>query len=269
MTSSQLPTPFGDEPCKDKHLTRAPLARVLAQLRFEPLSALGSPNVTSEFAARLSKKYPYLETGSEFNLLIGSGQVSPQSSQNPVWRFRSPDRLTTVSLTNGSLALETTQYAGRTDFCKDLAQIADVLKNVAYVPAYTRVGYRYTNRISESNDLGILSELVRPEILGISAAGLDGNAHLVHSLSQAAFDLANGDGFLAQWGEMPANGTFDPSLDLLPGRSWILDLDAFQQGVSIGSDPEEIRVQSERLSKRAYRFFRWAVTPRFLIRFGG
>lgn len=269
MTPRQPQTPFGDDPCEDVPLLKAPLARVLAQLRFEPLAALDSPNAASLFAAEIGQTYPYLEKGAEFNMVIGPGQVSPQMGQTPVWRFRSPDRATTVSLSNGSLSLETTAYRGNTEFCRALSELADALKKVTYVPAYTRLGYRYTNRVTDETVLQDLSKFVRSEILGVSGVELGGSVMLQHSLAQAAFAIDETTGLLVQWGEMPAGGSYDPSLPALQQRSWVLDLDAFYQAPAVSSNPEQVRTKAESLAASAYRFFRWAVKDEFLVQFGG
>ncbi|MFG2835086.1 TIGR04255 family protein [Streptomyces zaomyceticus] len=269
MTRRQLQTPFGDEPCDDVSLSTAPLVRVLAQLRFDPLAILDSPNAASLFAAEIGKDYPYLEKGAEFNILIAPGQVSPQMGQNSVWRFRSPDRKTVVSLSNGSLALETSVYPGRTEFCSALSSLAGALKKVAFVPAYTRIGYRYTNRVVDREALNKLPSLVRSGILGVSGMPLGARAELQHSLAQASFTIDANRGLLAQWGEMPAGGTFDPSLPPHGDRSWILDLDCFYQSSEVSSEPQEVGRCAELLSDSAYRFFRWAVTDEFLTHFGG
>lgn len=269
MSPRQLEQPFGDEPCEEVPLPAAPLARVLAQLRFEPLSALNSPTISSRFAEELSEKYPYLDKAAEINMLIEGGKISPQTSTTPVWRLSSADRTVTISLSNGFLSIETTEYHGRSDFCDELLQAADVLKRLARVPAYVRVGFRYTNRIINPDIIAHLPDLVRPEILGISSVRLGPDASLQHSLSQAAFNLSDGEGFLAQWGEMPPSSTFDPSVLPISDRSWILDLDSFYQNPRINSDLANLSETINRLSDRAYRFFRWAVTPKFLVEFGG
>ncbi|MER5522618.1 TIGR04255 family protein [Streptomyces sp. NPDC001761] len=269
MTLRPPQTPFGDDPCEDVPLSQAPLARVLAQLRFEPLAALDSPNAASLFAAEIGHDYPYLEKRAEINMVIGPGQVTPQMGPTPVWSFRSPDRATTVSLSNGSLSLETTKYQGNTEFCSALSRLAEALKKVAFVPAYIRLGYRYTNRVIDQVVLQDLSKYVRSEILGISGAQLGGNVSLRHSLAQAAFTIDDNSGLLVQWGEMPPGGSYDPSLPALQQRSWILDLDAFYQAPEVSSDPEQVRIKAEALSISAYRFFRWAVKDDFLAHFGG
>ncbi|MEU1413265.1 TIGR04255 family protein [Streptomyces sp. NPDC005731] len=269
MTPRQPQTPFGDDPCADVPLREAPLARVLTQLRFEPLAVLESPNAASLFAAEIGQDYPYLEKDTEINMVIGPGQVSPAMGQTPVWRFRSPDRATTVSLSNGSLSLETTAYRGNTEFCSALSKLAEALKKVTYVPAYTRLGYRYTNRVTDLAVLQDLSKFVRSEILGVSGAELGRNVTLRHSLAQAAFEFDGTAGLLAQWGEMPPGGTYDPSLPPLEQRSWILDLDAFYQATEVSSNPEHVRTKAISLAASAYRFFRWVVTDDFLVHFGG
>lgn len=271
MIPRQLQTPFGDEPFDDVPLSRPPLARVLAQLRFDALGALASPTstATSLFAAEIGQSYPYLEQGSEINMLITPGQMSPQMGTSAVWRFRSPDRATTVSLSNGSLALESTKYIGNTEFCSTLAELAGALKKVAYIPAYTRLGYRYSNRVTDPKVLQDLPSFVRPEILGISGLKLDSEVRLQHSLTQASFSMDENTGLLAQWGEMPPGGSYDPSLPGIDKASWVLDMDAFYQNTHVSSDPEKIEETARKLSLTAYRFFRWAVTDEFLVNFGG
>ncbi|WP_327722601.1 TIGR04255 family protein [Streptomyces sp. NBC_00490] len=265
----QLRTPFGDEPCEDVPLSEAPLARVLAQLRFEPLAALESSNTATLFGAEIGSKYPYIEKASQFNMLISPGQVSPQVGQNPVWRFRSPDKKTVVSLANGSISLETTAYPGRTSFCADLSDLAAALKKVAFVPAYDRIGYRYTNRVTGDEVLEGLPGLIRSEILGVSGSTFGGSAKLQHCLAQASFLVDENHGLLAQWGEMPPGGTFDPTLSAVQEHSWILDLDSYFQSAAVSSEPEDVKLYAERLSTSAYRFFRWVVTDEFLARYGG
>ncbi|MFJ4988153.1 TIGR04255 family protein [Streptomyces sp. NPDC088732] len=269
MIPRQLETPFGDDPCEDVPLPKAPLVRVLAQLRFEPLASLDSPNAASLFAAEIGQSYPYLEKGAEFNMLIGPGQASPQMGQTPVWRFRSPDRTTTVSLSNGSLAVETTAYDGSTQFCGALSELAAALKRVAFIPAYNRLGYRYTNRVTDRSFLQRLPEFVRPEILGVSGLNLGRKVKLQHSLAQAAYSIDGPAGLLAQWGELPPGGIYDPTLPPVDESSWVLDLDAYYQSPEVSSDPEQVFAMAESLSASGYRFFRWAVTNEFLRQFGG
>jgi uncharacterized protein (TIGR04255 family) len=54
-----------------------------------------------------------------------------------------------------------------------------------------------------------------------------------------------------------------PSAD----QSWVLDLDVYREGATEFS-AEGIVAELAKLSKRAYRFFRWAITPEGLKQFG-
>ncbi|MGW2170972.1 TIGR04255 family protein [Streptomyces sp. NPDC001705] len=268
MGAHQLKQPFGDEPYNEVRLPSAPLARVLSQLRFERLSVLESSAAARDFAAALSPAYPYLDRSAEVNMVVGGGQVMPQSTHQPVWRLRSVDKSKTVTLTNGSLALETSSYKGREEFCSDLYHVVEVLQKVVKVPAVNRIGVRYTNRIT-GDPLANLAEYFRSEITGLSATSL-GKAELQHCLSQASFAAGAGVGLVAQWGLMPPNGGFDPALPVLGEPSFILDLDAFRQDdVSIAPNPSDIQAAALDLAERAYRFLRWAVTARFLRQYGG
>ncbi|MFC9002707.1 TIGR04255 family protein [Streptomyces microflavus] len=270
MGAHQLKQPFSDEPYDEVRLPSAPLVRVLCQLKFERMSVLDSPVAARDFAAALSSSYPYLDTSTEINMLIGGGQVMPQSTHQPVWRLRSGDKSKTATLTNGSLALETSSYEGREAFCEELHRVVEVLQAVVKIPTLSRIGVRYTNQVTGA-PLAELSEYFRQEISGMSTASL-GRAEMLHCLSQASFAEgagAAGGGFVAQWGMMPPNGGFDPTLPVLAERSFVLDLDAFREGVGIEANPSVVRSEALALAERAYRFLRWAVTTRFLRQYGG
>jgi uncharacterized protein (TIGR04255 family) len=267
MGPRQLSQPFGDEPYEEVRLPDAPLVRVLSQLRFERMSVLDAPSTAADFSVALSDAYPYSDSTTELNLLVGGGNVASQSTPQIVWRLRSADKTRTVTLTNGAVSLETSAYTGRGDFCKDLFSVVEVLQKIARIPSFSRIGVRYTNQLTGSS-LNRLQDLFRAEILGLSPVSL-GNAQLQHAVSQASFGLPDDSGFLAQWGALPENSGFDPGLPVLPQRSYVLDLDAYRQGGRGDSSPAVIQAEALQLAERAYRFLRWAVTVEFLREFGG
>ena len=174
-----------------------------------------------------------------------------------------------MTLSNGALSLEMSNYPGRRDFCAEFRRLADTLRRVTRVPSYSRLGIRYTNRVTEEAVIAELPSLIRPEILGVSSVQLGPHGALQHALSQASFSVRPDGGLLAQWGIMPPNTSFDPSLEAIPERSWVLDLDSYRQNVAIAADPENVEKEALELATRAYRFFRWAVSPTFLKQFGG
>jgi len=267
MATTQLQEPFGDEPFEEVELKRAPLARVLAQLRFEQLSALQSSRAFEHFSSSLGEAYPYVEHSSEAAMILSGGQVVQQPTATPVLRLKSPEKTDVINLSNGSLSFETTSYRGHGDFCEKLKRAANALCEATKIPAYVRLGVRFTNRISSPDILQNLNLYIRPEILGVSGVKLGGGAEIQHTLSQASFRTGEGAGLLAQWGEMPPNGTFDPTLPALAVKSWVLDFDAFLQGEQLSSDPDNVLAGAESLAAQVYRFFRWAVTPEFIEEF--
>lgn len=268
MGGQQLGQPFGDEPFEDVPLASAPLARVLSQLRFDQLGAFASVTAADEFATELADSYPYFERHSQVNIVLTEGQITPQQAPVPVWRLRSADKNTTVTLSNGSLTVETSRYEGRTRFCEELTRVAAALQKIARVPNYTRLGIRYTNQISDPALLGRLPEFVRPELFSFTQSGTSA-VGVQHSLMQVVFSITNDSSLLVQVGDMPPNSGYDPTLPILPQRSWALDLDSFCQREAINPDPVSIASEANVLGERAYRYFRWAVTPTFLDAFGG
>ncbi|WP_330452594.1 MULTISPECIES: TIGR04255 family protein [unclassified Streptomyces] len=269
MGAQQLSQPFGDEPYDEVRLPGAPLVRVLSQLRFERLSVLDGPNAAGTFASALSDSYPYLDTSAELNVVIGGGQVMqmPQPTSQTVWRLRSADKTRTVTLTNGSLSLETASYEGRDKFCMELHRVTEALQNVVRVPAINRIGVRYTNQVT-GPPLENLAKYFRQEVTGISTVPL-GKAELQHCLTQASFITGEGTGLVSQWGMMPSNSGFDPALPVLAEPSYVLDLDAYRQASAIDANPSRIQSTALTLAEHAYRYLRWAVTVEFLRQYGG
>ncbi|MFF3276234.1 TIGR04255 family protein [Streptomyces chrestomyceticus] len=258
----------------DVPLPNAPIARVIGQLRFGTLSVLASGDDAAQaFVKELSSSYPFIEQGHEQTFLFAPGQPAQQAEVGKVWRLRSADRQSVVALTNGALTLETATYQGRTAFCSELARLAGVLQDVTRVPAYNRVAVRYTNRLIGTETLGQLTKLVHPEFLGLVGAPLGSDTQLSYTLSQSLLSFPEGAKLLAQFGLLPLNGTFDPTLLPVAEPSWVLDLDSYVEFPdprrALPGDAEGVSKAAVACAERAHTLFRWAVTREFLTHFGG
>ncbi len=277
MSSFETEGPFSTQPIEEVPLARAPLARVLAQLRFPgAMSTLKYGSSAIELLAEplTSAGYPLLEEGQQLTL-----QVTPEGvTQLPggrLWSFRSGDETWQINIGPEFVTLHTSAYEGRDDFISRLEVVLRIVADVVKPPSASRVGFRYINQIAPATRDSVES-LIRPQLLG-GLAVPQGSATLKASLSEAtfAFDPAGAaappglahDGLQARWGMLAANVSLDPSLPSSSSESWILDLDSFRHGAE-AFDPARLAGEVRSLSLRAYRFFRWAVTDAFLERFG-
>jgi len=106
---------------------------------------------------------------------------------------------------------------------------------------------------------------VRPEVTGI--VGTAAGAHASQALSETLFDIGKAR-VLARWGCLPPNVTLDPgTIDAVPEKSWLLDLDMFSAAQRPFS-MDDLMADAARFAERIYTIFRWAVTPAFLEHYG-
>jgi uncharacterized protein (TIGR04255 family) len=144
---------------------------------------------------------------------------------------------------------------------------------VARPPRTERIGVRFINRVEEP-DLPLLPSLVQaPMLAGLAVPTSEHGVTVAHTLSEALYQLPSDrpallDALQARWGQLPGGATLDPTLPALDMPSWVLDIDSSRAGAAEFT-AEEISKVAEQLARRAYRFFRWAVTLDFLKHFGG
>jgi uncharacterized protein (TIGR04255 family) len=269
MVNVAVENPFGDGPIAEVPLAAAPLARVLAQVRFPRLTALATgPETANAFAAAMSHDYPILTEQHEVSITITPEGVTQAPGTARVWQLRTADEQWQVTFGDTFLALDTAAYGTRTDFAARLVQAWKQFADVVGPPFVERVGVRYINRVDSETILADLPTLIRPEALGEVSAALESGVQLVHSVHEALYHLDGLNGLQARWGFLPPGTSLDPTLQPVPGRSWVLDLDAFRLGRH-DVTPEEMGKHVHELAERAYRYFRWVVTPQFLTRFRG
>jgi uncharacterized protein (TIGR04255 family) len=245
-------------------LARAPLARVLAQVRFPQVLKVEDLDFVAPFQESIRGRYPVLRSEQTQGIIFGLAGPAPLATQT-AWRFSDLDGLWRVSLTQQFLALETTKYASRADFIARLSEVLSALDQHVGPKLVDRVGVRYIGRIT-GPAIDDLATLVRPEVGGISCAPVGRRA--VHSLSETMFALENAT-FVARWGLLAPGKTTDATaIEPLPEKSWILDLDMFSNGPAKFS-VDQVAKDARRYAEISYKFFRWAVTDEFLKRHGG
>jgi len=258
--------PFGVERVETIPLNPPPLVRVLTQVRFPHVFAVAEEAFAGRFQQALGADYPIASSDFEFVISLSpAADAPPSGAQTRLWRFAGIDGSWRVSLGTGFVTLETTDYRGHVDFFGRLERVLGATAEHANPALVERVGVRYIQQLTEPTDLDRLSELVRAEVLGVYGVPVS-DAQLEASLCQSRY--RQGDVLLAaRWGLLPQNAAVDAALPAASSASWVLDVDVFEE-TRRPFDVEGIVARALDFSRRQYRFFRWAVEPEFLLRFG-
>lgn len=260
-----LREPFAGEPPAEVPLARAPLVRVLAQIRFPTIAAIGEPSGIVPFQEQIRVNYPIGDQESiqhfAFNLATAES-AKPQS--DVIWRFESVDRAWRVSLSRNFLALETKRYTSRKDFIERMTALIDAVERNFNPQVTLRVGLRYIDRI-EDEAIQHLHDLIKSDFLGAQRSFGDAVRHV---WTDAQLNTEEGALITARWGSLPPNATTDPNvLEPAKDKSWVLDLDMFttEQGEF---KVAKLAPQLEAFAKRIYAVFRYMVTDKFLEYYG-
>jgi uncharacterized protein (TIGR04255 family) len=258
--------PFTGPPVETIPLDPPPLARVLAQIRFSPVLGVAEETLAGRVQQHLRDEYPFVRGEVEFAVAFAAGVEAPQAATpTRLWRFQGADEAWRVTLASNFVALETTQYEGHEVFFERLKRVLAVVDDIVAPPRVERTGVRYIQRLTEPGDLERLGEYVRPEILGACSVD-DHGARIALCLTQtqALFEEVH---LTARWGVLPPKVGVDPAIDPVDTASWVMDIDVFDE-LRERFDPETLTQRALDHSRRQYRFFRWAVEPAFLLRFG-
>lgn len=267
MEAARAESPFSAEQVDDIPLKDAPLALVLAQIRWPRTTRISDKlaQVAGAFAEVVSDDYPLVDQKQETRILVTEQGVN-QTTGAIVYQFLTADNSWILSLGETFLALETRQYTSHTDFCERLRRGLESLASVVTIPIVERVGFRYINRLDQEADLKELEELVEDHVLGGRAIPLARGAEMLHTVGEAAY-LVDGSQLLVRSAQLPAGRVLDPTIEPVNSRSWILDIDASRTSRR-EYEPTTLADTTKELSRLAYKFFRWSVKPAFLRRFG-
>lgn len=264
MPLTQPESPFADDPVEEVHLDRAPLDKVVAQVRFSPIFMVENPSFIAEFQNALRPSYPVTEREAEIGLRISSKGVEPAQGAETIWKFRSKDATWEVALGASFLSLVTTAYTTRDDLLARFREAVDALARYIEPADTQRLGLRYVDRLP--GDAASLERLVRPALLGILREDL-GDGECTQSISSSNFALADGAEMSARWGLLKPQQTFDLFIAPRDEPNWVLDIDLYST-MPMPIEASALTKALEQFATRIYRFFRWAVTPDFLRDYG-
>lgn len=264
------PRPLQPTRIHEVPLSQAPLAAVVAQVRFAPILAIGQSRASEAVAAfqeEMRSTYPHLTTDDIHQInMPNPPQIDVGHSR--IWRFA--DSVSSpswrVSLAQDFVSLETRQYHSRRDFLDRLRAVISATATNFSPADSTRFGLRYIDQLT-GTAASKVADLVMPEVLGLHASGSrleQLQSSIVHSMMHVQFLAANDDTVLARWGALPPNATHDPSvLDPVDERSWVLDMDMSTTRPHAFSDSSLIGT-AEAFAESLYWLFRQMVTEDFL-----
>ena len=264
--------PLTATPPKEVPLPRAPLVKVIAQIRFPTILTILHPDKVAAFQEELRDVYPNLNKEQAYQVDLDADQA-PQISGDLIWRLseRGQSPSWRVSLSTGFVALETTAYKNRTDFHKRLKRVVSSLEETFHPAEVNRLGIRYIDQL-KGDAVNRIHDLIKPEVLGILKPTLTSPMAISQAtenvFTQAIFQAQ--EGFITgRWGNIAPNTTYAPNLlDPIQEPSWVLDLDMFTQETQPFKCAKLINV-GKSFSDRIYSIFREMITDEFLEFYGG
>lgn len=254
------------------YLPRAPLVRVIAQVRFPSILAIRDPDKVAVVQEKIRRVYPYLSQVQTHRINLTSHDVDVQP--NFIWRFSDQESNPQwqISLGVDFVSLDTSRYNTRDDFLHRLYDVISAVESAFRPVEVKRFGLRYIDRLTGEAVVRI-DELFQPKILGIMHRGEDARPELgdsiIHFLSNAQFLAEGGNRIEGQWGYLPAKSTHDQNaLDSIDEPSWVLDLDMFTSKPQ-RFESNELKQTARDFAECLYWLFRQMVTEKFLRHYGG
>ena len=186
----------------------------------------------------------------------------PRPSGGLLFWLRRPVARRPTTCTRSSTGLEDIEdYYLAADVLERLRKALDAVGRHIRPVLTRRVGVRYVNRLSGVEMTGQLPLFIRSELLGLASAEL-GNGEVLSELTEAAF-VTDAVSLRGRWGHLPANATYEATIDPIDKPSWLLDLDAYTAATT-PFDAQLCAEEAERYTAIVHGFFRWAVSDQFL-----
>jgi uncharacterized protein (TIGR04255 family) len=265
MAAATITDPLRAPPPPEIPLERAPLLRVIAQVRFPTILAVRSADRVSGFQEIVGDRYPRLEREEIAMLSVGSISVSDASHEAVVhWRFWDQQRQWRTTLTQEFVAIETTAYKSRADFVAKFGEVLRAFQKIFQPKFATRLGARYIDQLGPPA-VDRITDLLIPELLGPQKVFGEAAQQLITAVSAKASPGT----LIARWGKVPRGMTIDPTI-MQPSEedSWIIDLD-ISETEETSFDSELLITKVRSYAERIYTIFRWMVTDEFIREYGG
>lgn len=226
----------------------APLAQVIAQVRFNAQSSLSTHQGVGVLHDILADEYPRLLAEQQAVITATPGGVT--TAQIPQWRLTDLDGLWAVVVGPEQLTVETTKY-GTWDSLRDrLERALDALAEIGRPRVRERIGLRYVNHVP-ADEKGSFTGHIRPELLGLG--DLPGwRQTMTASLSQTV--LVDGTTQLAL--------RYGSGAPVLQGDLFVVDIDCSDE-TAVSFDATDVLTYFDTLNDAAYRCFCFCVSEQF------
>jgi uncharacterized protein (TIGR04255 family) len=264
-------------------LTRPPLVRALADIRFSVRPELASLEGIARIQDRVQGYFPYLrqQNVQQISLTVGpNAPTVPSSQTSQIWQFDDGGGWT-LAISPGSATLFCgPSYGQFAEFAERFGTVLGALKEAAGALRAERLGVRYIN-IAElpPGDENAWRQWFRPELIGWSGTEIVGErARLITAITQTQL-ACEPSGELAglpaevqavvRHGLIPAN-TAIPGLGpaaLPQGMAYLLDIDVYEEAPQ-EFDPSELSGQATAFHDQIDRFFYWALADEGAKYFG-
>lgn len=182
-----------------------PLKIVVAQVRFDAVHQLDTPDVHAAIQAELAERFPRsLPQLQEITFTLTPQGPSTQQVEQTAVRFGDEAARVTIAIGPEMASFETIYYEGWEAFRDDVRMVLDLVGRHGSVGTVTRFGLRYVDeiRVGGVNTITDWEELLEESLLG-TADGLARDPRLLRSLQRVTIgvgeDVINvGHGFTQQ-----------------------------------------------------------------------
>jgi uncharacterized protein (TIGR04255 family) len=247
-----------------ERLWNDPLAWVVAQLRFPPLSSFQSRPTLNPLFDALTVDYPHYSEERGVSLVLDDKGIRNQEGEKS-HRFLSIDMLWAVTLGSESMSLECRRggYEDIDNFISRFSRIARLLEQLG-LKKQTRIGFRFVNEIRptpSNGDYEFWREQLNPKVIGYDAAEQFGGK-VLSTVSEV--NIRRDDGTLrVRRGFLPGGSTVPQMMTprgLTPTPSdsfYLVDLDYFDDS-PIDFTPD-VHERLRMYNHFMYRVFRWII----------
>ncbi len=159
----------GSRNCAMIKLSKQPLALVLIQARFSPISNMDKyiPAIQDDLR-RLG--YPLFALQKSLNIEVGSEGIN--RTELPQWRFEQADRRSSVIVDGGQVLLQTGSYETFEEFMDEYLKILGAVMGQTEHLSFgliQRLGLRYIDQVFKQDAGDSIDDYLRPELRGMSS----------------------------------------------------------------------------------------------------
>jgi uncharacterized protein (TIGR04255 family) len=156
--------------CRKWKLTKQPLALVLIQTRYSPISNLNKyiPDIQDELR-RIG--FPYMATRKETAFDLLPTGIQPTIIEQ--WVFETVDKHTSVIMDERQVLLQSTQYDAFEIFLEQYLIVLNIVMKITEHETYgicERIGLRYVDQVVKQSEMDTIDSYLRPELRGMSSS---------------------------------------------------------------------------------------------------